>query len=93
LPTPRHTLFFSATLSREIEKLIGEFLASRCASASRPRHLGHYRPGHRARAAGADKLDVLHDLLIQPGFDKVLIFGRTKHGVERLSKKLGGARL
>jgi len=37
---------------------------------------------------GSDKLDVLHDLLIKPGFNKVLIFGRTKHGVERLSKNL-----
>ena len=37
---------------------------------------------------GADKLALLHDLLLKPGFSKVLIFGRTKHGVENLSKKL-----
>ncbi|MDO8261799.1 MAG: C-terminal helicase domain-containing protein, partial [Gallionella sp.] len=30
----------------------------------------------------------LHDLLIKPEFSKVLIFGRTKHGVEKLSQVL-----
>ena len=34
------------------------------------------------------KIDVLHDLLIKPGFDKVLIFGRTKWGMEKLSRVL-----
>jgi superfamily II DNA/RNA helicase len=34
------------------------------------------------------KVDQLHDLLISDGFDKVLIFGRTKHGVENLYKEL-----
>ena len=37
---------------------------------------------------GKGKIDVLHDLLAQPGFNKVLIFGRTKHGVERLYNTL-----
>ncbi|MDQ5971790.1 MAG: ATP-dependent helicase DeaD, partial [Patescibacteria group bacterium] len=35
-----------------------------------------------------EKIDVLHDLLNQPGLTKVLIFGKTKHGVEKLSKVL-----
>ena len=34
------------------------------------------------------KLDVLHGLLNQREFNKVLVFGRTKHGVEKLSKTL-----
>ena len=34
------------------------------------------------------KIDTLHDLLIKDGFDKVLIFGRTKHGIEKLNKEL-----
>ncbi len=37
---------------------------------------------------GRAKIDVLHDLLILPGFDKVLIFGRTKWGMEKLSREL-----
>ena len=38
--------------------------------------------------SGAVKFDVLRDLLLKPEFSKVLIFGRTKHGVDRLSKAL-----
>ena len=34
------------------------------------------------------KIDQLHDLLIKDGFNKVLIFGRTKHGIEKLNKEL-----
>ncbi len=89
LPTPRHTLFFSATLSSEIEKLIGEFLhapvrisvKTQETSASIEQDVVHI-------PRGTDKFEVLHQLLLQPGFDKVLVFGRTKYGIERLSKKL-----
>jgi superfamily II DNA/RNA helicase len=40
------------------------------------------------RTAGKDKLEILHELLLQKDFSKVLVFGRTKHGVEKLSKML-----
>ena len=85
----RHTLFFSATLSPEIEALIGSFLKE-------PVRIS-VKTGDTARnvdqdvvhvEAGKQKIDVLHELLIQPEFSKVLVFGRTKHGVEKLSKLL-----
>ncbi len=89
LPAPRHTLFFSATLSPEIEKLIGEFLHEPVRISVKTRDTSATIDQDVVRVPrGADKLDILHDLLNQPGFDKVLIFGRTKHGVEKLSKKL-----
>jgi len=89
LPTPRHTLFFSATLSPEVEKLIGDFLnqptrisvKTQETSASIEQDIVRIPPGK-------DKMELLAEMLRQPGFDKVLVFGRTKHGVERLSKKL-----
>lgn len=37
---------------------------------------------------GETKLDVLHNLLIQNEFKKVLVFGKTKHSVEKLSELL-----
>jgi ATP-dependent RNA helicase RhlE len=40
------------------------------------------------RLSGKNKIDVLHDLLIKPGFDRVLVFGRTKWGMEKLAKTL-----
>lgn len=89
LPNPRHTLFFSATLSPEIEKLIGEFLRAPARISVKTRDTSATIDQDVVRVApGANKLDVLHDLLVKPEFNKVLIFGRTKHGVERLSKTL-----
>jgi len=37
---------------------------------------------------GRSRVEVLHELLIRPEFEKVLLFGRTKHGMERLTKEL-----
>ena len=89
LPTPRHTLFFSATLSNEVEKLIGEFLNQPVRISVKTRETSASIEQDIVQIPkGKDKLDVLRDLLIQPGFSKVLVFGRTKHGVEKLSKKL-----
>jgi superfamily II DNA/RNA helicase len=84
----RHTLFFTATFSKEIEGLTKEFLKEpvmiRVQSSQTPSSIDQ----DVVRIQGGDKLNVLHDLLIQPEFSKVLIFGKTKHGVEKLSKTL-----
>ena len=89
LPAPRHTLFFSATLSPEIERLIGEFLHEPVRISVKTRDTSATIDQDVVRVPrGSNKLDILHDLLVQPGFDKVLIFGRTKHGVEKLAKTL-----
>ena len=89
MPTPRHTLFFSATLSSEIEALIGQFLVHpvRISVKTGDTAKGVDQDVIRVQG-GKTKLDVLHDLLTQPEFSKVLVFGRTKHGVEKLSKML-----
>ncbi len=85
----RHTLFFSATLSPEIEKLIKDFLREPVRISVKTGDTSKDVDQDVVRVApGQDKLAVLHDLLIQPGFNKVLIFGRTKHGVEKLAKTL-----
>lgn len=89
LPEPRHTLFFSATLSPEIEKLISEFMKEPVRISLGVNKTARSIEQDIVRvASGKEKIEVLHDLLVKPGFDKVLIFGRTKHGVERLSKTL-----
>lgn len=89
LPTPRHTLFFSATLSREIEGLIGQFLKEPVRISVKTRETSASIDQDIVRVPkGANKVDILHDLLVGPGFEKVLVFGRTKHGVEKLSKTL-----
>lgn len=82
----RQTLFFSATLAPEIEKLIQEFLndpvkisiKTRETSANIDQDVVRVKPGE-------DKIEVLQDLLRKANFSKVLIFARTKHGAEKLS--------
>lgn len=83
----RHTLFFSATLSPDIEKLIGEFLREPVRISVKTRDTSKNVDQDVVKVAG-NKLDILHDLLTKGDFSKVLVFGKTKHGVEKLSKDL-----
>ena len=93
MPKKRQTLFFSATMSGDIGHLVGEFLKD-------PVNIS-VRTGETARGVDQDvvyvkngvKFDRLYNLLVQPEFSKVLVFGRTKHGVERLSKLLSDSGL
>jgi len=89
LVSPRHTLFFSATLSREVEMLIKDFLHEPVRISVKTGDTSKDVEQDVVRIpAGKQKLEVLVELLQKPGFDKVLVFGRTKHGVEKLSKTL-----
>lgn len=89
MPKDRHTLFFSATLSPDIEKLINDFLNNPVRISVKTRDTAKNVEQDVIRLArGEDKLDVLHELLNQPELKKVLIFGKTKHGVEKLSNVL-----
>jgi ATP-dependent RNA helicase RhlE len=88
MPSPRHTLFFSATISSEIEGLIKEFMREPVRISVKTGTTAKNVEQDVVRVKGSVKLDVLHDLLNQKDFNKVIVFGRTKHGVERLAKTL-----
>ncbi len=89
MPKDRHTLFFSATLSPEIERLIHEFLKDPVRISVKTRDTAKNVDQDVVKIGGGkNKIEVLHELLIQKEFNKVLVFGRTKHGVEKLSKAL-----
>ncbi len=87
--TERQTLLFSATLPPAIEKFIYEFtkepikisVKSRDTSKNIDQDVVEYKERHH-------KIEQLHDLLVRKEFDKVLIFGETKHGVEDLTEEL-----
>ena len=86
---PRQTLFFMATVTSELDKLIKEFLSNPEKVQVRTRETSKNVDQNIIRARSSDeKLTSLQDLLIKKEFSKVLIFGRTKHGVEKLSQKL-----
>lgn len=89
MPKDRHTLLFSATVSKEIEKMINDYLKN-------PVKIS-VKTGDTAKnvdqdivkiVRGSSKIDTLHTLLNGKDFVKVLVFGRTKHGVESISQTL-----
>ncbi|HYF12753.1 MAG TPA: DEAD/DEAH box helicase [Candidatus Paceibacterota bacterium] len=89
MPKERHTLFFSATMSGEIEGLIKEFLREPVRiKVTTGETSKNVEQDVVTVAPGNSKIDILHDLLTQKDFNKVLVFGRTKRGVEKLSKIL-----
>jgi len=89
LPKKRQTLMFSASLSREIEKLTHEFQQSpkiveigrRANPADTVTQLAYEVRSHLKPAL------LLH-LLADPQFDTVLVFTRTKHGADRIARRL-----
>jgi len=89
MPKERQVLFFSATISFEIEKIIKEFLKNPVRVSVKTRETAENIEQDIIRIErGNNKLDILSNLLVKTEFSKVLIFGRTKHGVEKLSQIL-----
>lgn len=89
LPKPRQSLFFSATIDNKVREILTMFVTNPVSvsvktqetAANVEQQMVNVKPG-------MTKLDQLHDMLIQKEFEKVLIFGRTKHGVQRLADDL-----
>lgn len=89
MPKEKQTLLFSATLSREIENLSQSFLKDPVKIETKTRDTSSNVDQDVIRVGMAeDKTEILHNLLIKENFKKVLIFGTTKMGVERLSNSL-----
>jgi ATP-dependent RNA helicase RhlE len=89
LPQKRQTLMFSATLSREIEGLTHEFqrnpktvqIGRRANPAETVAQFVYEVPGHL-------KPVLLTHLLQDEKMDSVLIFSRTKHGADKVARRL-----
>lgn len=88
LPEERQTLFFSATLSSEIKGLISDFLKTPVNISVKTGDTSKNIHQDVVRMNGRSKIDVLQELLAQEGFDKVIAFGKTKHGVEKIYESL-----
>lgn len=88
LPTPRQTLFFSATLPTELEMLTRQFLHDPVKISVKSRETAINIDQDVIRTQGRLKIDVLHEMLQQAEFTKVLVFLRTKHATEKLADTL-----
>jgi len=89
VPTKRQTLLFSATLSKDIEKIASELLHN-------PQTIEIGRRTNPAETVEqflypvpkSRKVDLLIRLLRDSSLDSVLVFSRTKHGADKIARKL-----
>ncbi|MBI2599602.1 DEAD/DEAH box helicase [Candidatus Daviesbacteria bacterium] len=89
MPKVRQSLFFSATISSKIQDILRSFVTNPVTVSVKKQETSENVNQDVVKVENqAKKIDQLHDLLIKDGFDKVLIFGRTKHGIEKLNKEL-----
>jgi ATP-dependent RNA helicase RhlE len=88
MPADRQTVFFSATLSPDIEKLIHQFLKDPVRIKVSKTETATSIEQDVVFIEGKEKIDLLHDLLTQPEFARVLVFSGMKHAAEKLSDML-----
>lgn len=88
LPQKRHSLFFSATVTEKVKGILQSFVTDPITISIKRQDTSENIDQDVVRVKNGNKIDMLHDLLVSDGFDKVLIFGRTKWGIEKLMRSL-----
>ena len=89
LPEVRQSLCFSATITPEIEWLLKEMLTDPITVSVRTSETSdHVQQDIIKASSKEEKFEILTDLLRKPEFEKVLVFGQTKYGVQRLADNL-----
>lgn len=89
LPKKRQTLLFSATLSKEIESLTHEFQHSpKIVQIGKRSNPAETVTQHIYELPKHLKLSLLSHLLKDDALQMVLVFSRTKHGADKIARKL-----
>lgn len=89
LPKQRQSLFFSATLAPKIKDILQTFVADPVTVSVKKQEVAVNITQDLVRVPhGKTKIDHLHELLAKQDFLKVLIFGNTKWGVQKLTDEL-----
>lgn len=89
LPRKRQSLFFSATLDGKTRDILQNFVTDPITVSVKQQETSENIEQNIIKVTDrTQKVDTLHNLITQDGFDKVIIFGRTKWGIEKLSKTL-----
>jgi ATP-dependent RNA helicase RhlE len=89
MPRERQTLFFSATITPEIAALTKDFLNNPATVSVRTAETSEHVEQDVIEARDkAHKVELLLEMLARDEYEKVLIFGETKFGVQRLSDHL-----
>ncbi|HWE72910.1 MAG TPA: DEAD/DEAH box helicase [Stellaceae bacterium] len=89
LPKERQTLFFSATMPNDVEKLANNILKEPVRVEVTPPATTVERIDQRVYFVDAgNKNALLADLLKDQAIERVLVFTRTKHGADRVVKHI-----
>lgn len=89
LPTQRQSLFFSATIDGKVKEILSNFVINPVIISVKEQSTAENIEQTTIEIPrDQKKIDTLHDLLAQEEYTKVLIFGRTKWGVQKLTAQL-----
>lgn len=89
LPKKRHSYFFSATMTHEVEKVMHSFLTDPVTISVKTQETNEHIHQDVVRVEpGQSKVEKLFELLSKQEFEKVIVFGRTKHGINKLERVL-----
>ena len=92
LPSRRQTVMFSATMPAAVRGLAGSLLRSPAqVSVSTAAPAAPRVEQHVYFVKQAEKIDLLADVLGRPGSERVIVFTRTRHGADKVARKLGHA--
>ncbi len=94
MPTKRQNLMFSATFSKDIKKLAQGILRNPVLVEATPENSTAEMVSQRAyQVDKKKKTEVVINLIKDGNWNQVLIFMRTKHGANKLTKKLLQAKI
>jgi ATP-dependent RNA helicase RhlE len=89
LPKARQSLFFSATISGKVGEILTHFVQNPVRVSIQSQDASTLIVQDVVKVTNSmSKEDMLHTMLLKKEFEKVLLFGRTKHGVQHLSDAL-----
>jgi ATP-dependent RNA helicase RhlE len=90
LPRARQSLFFSATMPDEIRKLADTILREDpvFVAVARPASTVDLIQQHLCFVEKKEKVELLIHFLQQPSVSRALVFSRTKHGADKIVRRL-----
>ena len=87
-PQNRETLFFSATITKETEGLVHDFLRNPTTISVKKKDVANNISQDVVRFEHNSRFEKLLELLLNTEFKRVLIFGAMKHSVAKLATQL-----
>lgn len=87
-PEDRETLFFSATMNKDAEKMVDDFMKNPITISVKKKDVTNSIQQDVVPHSQNDKFETLCKLFESDELKRVIIFGAMKHSVEKLSKEL-----